>query len=60
MNAYISAVKQLIAVNHIQNNIFVYIINVCVLCLFIMCMYKYTHLYVKYENIYMIIFLYYI
>ncbi len=34
MNTYISAVKQLITVNHIQNNIFVYIINACVLFIY--------------------------
>ncbi len=38
-----SAVKQLIVINRIQNKSFFYIIYVCVLCIFIMCIYKYTH-----------------
>ncbi len=36
-NIFISAVKRLIAINHIQNKIkIVYIIYVCKLCIFIM------------------------
>ncbi len=33
---FCSAVKRLIAINRIQNKSFVYIIYVCVLCIFIM------------------------
>ncbi len=42
---YISAVKRLIAINHIQNKSTFYIIYVFILCVYIyvLCMYKYTH-----------------
>ncbi len=41
---FISAVKRLTAINHIQNKVFVYLIYVCVLCIFIMCIYIKTHI----------------
>ncbi len=41
LNIITSAVKRLIAINRIHNKVFVYIIYVCVLCI-----YKYTHMHV--------------
>ncbi len=36
----ISAVKQLIVINHIQNKSW---LHVCVYCVYLLCIYKYTH-----------------
>ncbi len=44
---FISAVKQLIAINRIQNKSFcVYVVYVCVMYIFIMYIYKYTPMHV--------------
>ncbi len=42
---YISAVKQLIAINRIQNKSFC-LHNICVCTVYIYYVYKYTHMYV--------------
>ncbi len=47
-----SAVKQLIMINHIQNQVLIYIIIVCVLCIFIMYINAHTYS-IYFENIYM-------
>ncbi len=38
----IRAVKWLITINRIKNKSFVYIIYVCVYCVYLLCIYKYT------------------
>ncbi len=38
-----SAVKQLIAINHIQNKRFC-LHNICVYYVYLLCIYKYTHM----------------
>jgi len=43
------AVKRLITINHIQNKC-VYIINVCELCIIILCIYKHTHIQYMYST----------
>ncbi len=48
----VSAVKRLILINHIQNKGFVYIIYVCVLCVCLLFIYKYTHIQYIFWNIY--------
>ncbi len=40
-----SAVKWLIAINRIQNKCFC-LHNMCVYCVYLLCIYKYTHIYV--------------
>ncbi len=40
---YISAGQQLIAINHIQNKSFC-VHNMCVYCVYLLCIYKYTHM----------------
>ncbi len=37
-----NAVKRLIAINHIQNKSFC-LHNICVCCVYLLCIYKYTH-----------------
>ncbi len=60
-----SAVKRLIAINHIQNKSFcLHNICVCILCIFIMyTVYKYTHIqhiFWKYLHVYIYIHIIYI
>ncbi len=48
---YISAVKRLIAINHIHNKRFCFH-NICVYCVYLLCVYKYKHMHVIYNIIY--------
>ncbi len=48
-----SAVKRLIVINLIQNKSFC-LHNICVYCVYLLCIYKYTHI----ENIYVYTFIY--
>ncbi len=43
INKLFSAVKWLIAINHIQNKS---LQNICVYCVYLLCLYKYTHIHV--------------
>ncbi len=55
----ISAVERLIMINRIKNTIFVYIIYKYVYCVYLLCIYKYTHTYsIYFGNIYMHIYIF--
>ncbi len=43
IHLFFSAVKRLITINRIQNKSFC-LHNICVLCVHLLCMYKYTHM----------------
>ncbi len=52
----ISAVKQSIATNRIQKSFCLH--NICMSCVYLLCIYKYTHILYIFENIYMYLHVY--